>query len=413
MAVDIGGTFTDVVVLDDGQVVSFAKVPSTPRSPSDGILQGVLAGLERAGLRPDQVDRFAHGTTVATNAVLERKGAVVGLFATDGFEDTLEIGRMKRRELYNLFIDAQTPIFLAPRRRREPIRERLDAHGNVLVPLDEDQVRFAARRLVDEEGVTAFAICYLHAYRNGVHERRTAEIIRERYPDLPISLSSVVNPQFREYERTCTTAFDAYLRPLMTTYIRNLVDRLAKAGVRAPVELMLSRGGLAEAKRAGNQPVTLFLSGPAAGVLGASGEATLQGFPEAITLDMGGTSADVALINGGKPTLRSEGDIDGYPVRTPMLDLTTVGAGGGSIAWIDAGGSLHVGPRSAGGDPVPVCYGLGGDQPTVTDASLMLGYLNPDGFGRGGSKLDRVAAQDSFVALANRPRNQPASRLSS
>jgi N-methylhydantoinase A/oxoprolinase/acetone carboxylase beta subunit len=400
VAVDIGGTFTDVVVLDDGRFVEFAKVPSTPKSPADGIVQGVLAALDRAGIRPEQVDRFAHGTTVATNAVLERNGAVVGLLATDGFEDTLEIGRMKRRDLYDLFIDVQTPVFLAPRRRREPIRERLDAAGNVLLSLDEEQVRRATRRLVEEEGVTAFAVCFLHAYRNGVHERRTAEIIREHYPDHPISLSSIANPQFREYERTCTTAFDAYLRPVMTTYIQTLVKRLAEAGVHAPVELMLSRGGLAEAKRAANRPVTLFLSGPAAGVLGASHEARLQGYPDAITLDMGGTSADVALVNGGVSTLRSEGNIDGYPVRTPMLDMTTVGAGGGSIAWIDAGGSLHVGPRSAGGDPGPVCYRRGGDQPTVTDASLVLGYLNPDGFGRNGLKLDRDAAYEAFRPLA-------------
>ena len=402
VAVDIGGTFTDVVVLDGGRLVTFVKVPSTPRSPADGIVRGVLAALERAGLRPEQVERFAHGTTVATNAVLERKGAVVGLLATDGFEDTLEIGRMKRRDLYDIFIETQTPVFLAPRRRREPIRERLDATGNILVPLDEDQVARAVRRLVEEEKVTAFAVCYLHAYRDGVHERRTSEIIRALYPDHPISLSSAVNPQFREYERTCTTAFDAYLRPVMTTYIQSLVDRLHAAGVAAPVELMLSRGGLAEAARAANQPVTLFLSGPAAGVLGASHEARLQGYPDAITLDMGGTSADVALVNDGIPTLRSEGDIDGYPVRTPMLDMTTVGAGGGSIAWIDAGGSLHVGPRSAGGDPGPVCYGRGGDQPTVTDASLVLGYLNPDGFGRAGPKLDRDAAFAVFRPLADR-----------
>jgi N-methylhydantoinase A/oxoprolinase/acetone carboxylase beta subunit len=402
VAVDIGGTFTDVVVLDGGRLVTFAKVPSTPRAFADGIVAGVAAALERAKLRPAQVDRFAHGTTVATNAVLERKGAVVGLLATDGFEDALEIGRMKRRELYDLFIDAQTPIFLAPRRRRVPIRERLDAQGEVLFPLDEEQVRRAVQGLVEDEGATALAVCYLHAYRNPAHERRTRAIAQELYPDLPVSLSSEVNPQFREYERTCTTAFDAYLRPVITAYLATLVQRLTAIGVRATVELMLSRGGLAPAERAARQPVTLFLSGPAAGVLGASVEARESSFPDAITLDMGGTSADVALVNGGTPTIRSEGSIDGYPVRTPMLDMTTVGAGGGSIAWTDAAGALHVGPRSAGAEPGPACYGRGGDQPTVTDASLLLGYLNPDGLGRGSLRLDRAAALAAFAPLADR-----------
>jgi N-methylhydantoinase A/oxoprolinase/acetone carboxylase beta subunit len=399
VAVDIGGTFTDVVVLDDGQVVTFAKVPSTPRRLADGIVNGVLVALDQAKLTPVQVERFAHGTTVATNAVLERKGATVGLLATDGFEDALEIGRMKRRELYDLFIDVQTPIFLAPRRRRAPIRERLDAAGNVLIPLDEAEVATTTERLVEVEGANALAICFLHSYRNPVHERRAREIVQERYPDLPVSLSSEVNPQFREFERTCTTAFDAYLRPVMTSYIQTLVDRLAEIGVRAPVELMLSRGGLAHARRAATQPVTLFLSGPAAGVLGASVEARLQGCPDAITLDMGGTSADVALVNDGTPTIRSEGSIDGYPVRTPMLDMTTVGAGGGSIAWLDAASALHVGPRSAGAEPGPACYGRGGDQPTVTDASLILGYLNPRGLGRGSLPLDRAAARLAFEPI--------------
>jgi N-methylhydantoinase A/oxoprolinase/acetone carboxylase beta subunit len=399
VAVDIGGTFTDVVVLDNGKVVTFAKVPSTPRRLADGIVNGVLTALGQAKLTPPQVERFAHGTTVATNAVLERKGATVGLLATDGFEDALEIGRMKRRELYDLFIDVQTPVFLAPRRRRAPIRERLDAAGNVLIPLDEAQVAAATEQLVEIEGASALAICFLHSYRNPVHERRAREIVWERYPDLPVSLSSEVNPQFREFERTCTTAFDAYLRPAMTTYIQTLVDRLAEVGVRAPVELMLSRGGLAHAQRAAAQPVTLFLSGPAAGVLGASVEARLQGFPDAITLDMGGTSADVALVHAGTPSIRAEGNIDGYPVRTPMLDMTTVGAGGGSIAWLDVAGALHVGPRSAGAEPGPACYDRGGDQPTVTDASLILGYLNPLGLGRGTLPLDRAAALRAFDPL--------------
>jgi N-methylhydantoinase A/oxoprolinase/acetone carboxylase beta subunit len=398
--VDIGGTFTDAVLLDGGTLVTFAKVPSTPRDLSEGIVRAVQTVLEQAGRQPAEVDRFVHGTTIATNAVLERRGAVVGLLATEGFEDALEIGRMKRNDLYDLFIDPQTPVFLAPRRRRAPIRERLDSAGNVLEPLDEAGVRAALDHLVRTEGITSLAVCYLHSYRNPAHELRTRQIAREMYPELPVSLSSEVNPQFREYERTCTTCFDAYLRPVVSDYVRKLVERLAALGLRGTTELMLSRGGLAGAARSADQPVTLFLSGPAAGVLGAALDGKLQGFADTITLDMGGTSADVALVNQGAAALRSDGVIDGYPVRTPMLDMTTVGAGGGSIAWLDPAGALHVGPRSAGADPGPACYGRGGTQPTVTDASLLLGYLNPDGLGRGSLRLDRAAAQGAVASVA-------------
>ena len=400
VAVDIGGTFTDVVVLDGGRMVTFLKVPSTPPTLVDGIAAGVRQALQAADIAPAEVARVVHGTTVATNTVLERTGAVVGLLATDGFEDTLEIGRMKRAVLYDLFIDPQTPVFLAPGRRRQPVRERLDAAGTILVPLDEAHVRAAICRLVEEEGATALAVCYLHAYRNPAHELRTRAIIAELYPTIPVSLSCEVNPQFREYERACTTAFDAYVRPVMTAYLAVLVDRLAALGIHAPVELMLSRGGLARAERAAGRPVTLFLSGPAAGVLGAAVEATASSIPDVITLDMGGTSADVALVAGGRPTVRAEGDIDGYPVRTPMLDMTTVGAGGGSIAWLDAAGGLHVGPRSAGAAPGPACYGRGGTEPTVTDASLLLGYLDPAGLG-GALELDVEAARAAFAPLAD------------
>jgi N-methylhydantoinase A/oxoprolinase/acetone carboxylase beta subunit len=402
VGIDIGGTFTDVVVLDAGRLRGFAKVPSTPRDLAAGVVGGVLAALDPAGVAPGEVGRVAHGTTVAMNTVLERTGAIVGLLATEGFEDTLEIGRMKRAEMYDLFIDPQTPVFLAPARRREPVPERIAADGSVLVPLDEAALRRSVRRLVEEEGVTALAVSYLHAYRNPEHERRTRAIIAEMYPGLVVSLSSDVNPQFREYERTCTTAFDAYVRPVMTSYIETLVRRLGEIGIRAPVDLMLSRGGLAHTARAASRPVALFLSGPAGGVLGASVEAALNGIRDVITLDMGGTSADVALVNDATPALRPEGTIDGYPVRTPMLDMTTVGAGGGSIAWVDGVGDLHVGPRSAGADPGPACYARAGGSPTVTDASLLLGYLNPAGFGRRGLRLDREAAERAMRPLARR-----------
>jgi N-methylhydantoinase A len=398
IGVDIGGTFTDIVALDGDGRLTLTKVPSTPKNLLDGIGAAVQRVLALAGARPADVERFIHGTTVATNAVLEQKGALTALLTTEGFEDVLELGRQKRSRMYDLDMDPETPTFLAPRRRRVGIRERLDARGRVLTPLDEAGVRAAVAGLAGQ-GVQAIAVCYLFSFVNPAHERRTREIIGEIAPEVSVSLSSDVDPTFREYERTCVTAFDAYLGPVVKRYLAGLADTLRDLGVTAPPLIMRSRGGIVSAGLAAEQPVTLFLSGPAGGVIGAKFAAGRAGVSDFVSLDMGGTSNDVAVVRGGEPLLASEGLIGTYPVRTPMVDVSTIGAGGGSIAWIDAAGGLRVGPLSAGAEPGPACYGRGGEAATVTDASLVLGYLNPERFAGGLMRLDVDAAAKTLAAL--------------
>ena len=401
IGVDIGGTFTDIVALDASGRLSLTKVPSTPKDLLDGIAAAVSKVLALAGGKAADVERFIHGTTVATNAILEQKGAVTALLTTEGFEDVLELGRMKRSRMYDLEMDPEVPTFLAPRRRRVGIRERLDATGRVLVPLSEDDVRAAIPRL-RAQGVAAIAVCYLFSFVNAAHERRTREIIAELAPEISVSLSSEVDPTFREYERLCVTAFDAYLGPVVKRYLAGLADTLRTLGVPGVPLIMRSRGGIVSASLAAQQPVTLFLSGPAGGVIGAGSAAERSGVRSFVSLDMGGTSNDVALVHEGKPLLASEGAIGPYPVRTPMVDVNTIGAGGGSIAWIDAAGGLRVGPRSAGAEPGPACYGRGGDEATVTDASIVLGYLNPDRFAGGSLKLDVGAAERAVARIGER-----------
>src|SRR5207244_2231112 len=283
--------------------------------------------------------------------------------------------------------DPETPTFLAPRRRRVGVRERLDAKGHVLVPLNEADVREAVQGL-RAQGVSAIAVCYLFSFVNPAHERRTREIVAALAPEISVSLSSEVDPTFREYERTCVTAFDAYLGPVVKRYLAGLADRLGQLGVSVPPLIMRSRGGIVSAALAAGEPVTLFLSGPAGGVIGATAAAERSLVRDFVSLDMGGTSNDVAMVRGGQPLIASEGAIGPYPVRTPMVDVSSIGAGGGSIAWIDGAGGLRVGPRSAGAEPGPACYGRGGDQATVTDASLILGYVNPERFAGGLMALD-------------------------
>src|SRR5947207_4791606 len=401
IGVDIGGTFTDIVALDRGGRLALTKVPSTPKDLLDGIAAAVTNVLALAGGTPRDVERFIHGTTIATNAILEQKGAVTAVLTTEGFEDVLELGRMKRSRMYDLQMDPEVPTFLAPRRRRLGIRERLDARGRVLVPLDESGVRAAVTRL-HAQGVQAIAVCYLFSFVNPAHERRTRAIIAEVAPEISVSLSSDVDPTFREYERLCVTAFDAYLGPVVKRYLTGLADTLRGLGVPAVPLIMRSRGGIVSAALAAQQPVTLFLSGPAAGVIGAGFAAERSGVRDFVSLDMGGTSNDVAVVRDGKPLLASEGSIGPYPVRTPMVDVNTIGAGGGSIAWIDAAGGLRVGPRSAGAEPGPVCYGRGGEDATVTDASVVLGYLNPARFAGGALPLDVGAAERAVAAIARR-----------
>jgi N-methylhydantoinase A/oxoprolinase/acetone carboxylase beta subunit len=401
IGVDIGGTFTDIVALDEKGRLSLTKVPSTPKDLLEGIAAAVTRVLALAGARTADVERFIHGTTVATNAILEQKGAVTAVLTTEGFEDVLELGRMKRSRMYDLAMDPEVPTFLAPRRRRLGIPERLDARGRVLTPLDEAAVAQAVETL-RAQGVQAVAVCYLFSFVNPAHERRTREIITTLAPELSVSLSSDVDPTFREYERLCVTAFDAYLGPVVKRYLAGLAATLGELGVRGVPLIMRSRGGIVSAALAAQQPVTLFLSGPAGGVMGAAFAAERSAVRDFVSLDMGGTSNDVAVVRHGTPLLAAEGTIGTYPVRTPMVDVNTIGAGGGSIAWIDAAGGLRVGPRSAGAEPGPACYGRGGDEATVTDASVVLGYLNPARFAGGAMTLDVAAAERALGEIGRR-----------
>jgi len=402
IGVDIGGTFTDVVVASSEAPTRIMKLPSTRRDPSVAVLQALQRIEAEWGLAPQQIIRFVHGTTVATNAVLERKGARVGLIATEGFRDVLEIGRQMRHQMYDLALDPETPTFLAPGRFRREVPERIGPTGEVLRALDEPAVATAADALV-AAGARAIAVVFLFSFLNDAHERRAREIIAERHPQVFVSLSCEVDPAFREYERTVVTAFDAYVKPVVDRYLANLDAGLAAAHVPAPLQIMQSRGGISGSATARLRPVRLFLSGPAAGVIGARmvGEAT--SCRNLITVDIGGTSCDIALIEDGTPALRSEGLIDGFPVRTSMVDVNSIGAGGGSIAWLDAAKGLRVGPNSAGSEPGPACYGLGGREPTVTDASVVLGYLDPERFAGGRLVLDPELGREAIERVIARP----------
>ncbi len=391
VGVDVGGTFTDFAcVLAGGAHLAF-KVPSTPADPSRAVIEGLRVLINDHGVPAEGISVFSHGTTVATNAVLERKGAVVGLVTTEGFRDVLEIGRQMRRQMYSVRLMPETPVFLAPGRRRVGVRERIGPDGAVITPLDEESV-IQAIEAVRAQGATSLAVALLFSFANPSHERRIREIAAARWPDLPISLSSEIDPVFREYERTVVTAFDAYIKPTVDAYLASLSTALQGERVSAPLRVMQSRGGLAGAAIARRRPVRLFLSGPAGGVIGALSEGKANGAPDLISVDIGGTSCDIALISGAKPLVRQEGVIDGFTVRVPMVDVNAIGSGGGSIAWIDSAGGLKVGPQSAGSDPGPACYGRGGTEATVTDASLVLGLINPNYFAGGTLALDPARA---------------------
>ena len=397
VGIDIGGTFTDIVCTGPDGTRIF-KVPSTHAEPGLAVASALKELEEGHGIKAAEIVRFAHGTTIATNAVLEREGAKVGIITTAGFRDVLELGRQIRHQLYDLQLQPQTPGWLAPGARRFEINERVVADGSVLVPLDETSVQNAVTEAIGK-GVEALAVCLLFSFRNPAHERRLREIVRDLAPELPVSLSSDVDPAFREYERTVVTAFDAYIKPTVDRYLATMSDDLARTGVSAPLQVMQSRGGLAGAETARLRPVRLFLSGPAAGVLGGAAVGEETGISDLITIDAGGTSSDIALVSGGRALVRPETDIAGYAVRVPMLDVTTLGAGGGSIAWIDSGGGLRVGPQSAGAEPGPACYGRGGEEATVTDASVVLGYIDPGYFAGGRLTLDKERA---FEAIRQR-----------
>jgi N-methylhydantoinase A len=395
IGVDIGGTFTDVVWRCAGQQLQALKLPTTRVDPARAALRAI-AQLGERGVAPGSIARFLHGTTVATNAVLERKGARIGLLTSRGFRDVLEIGAQLRRALYRSTMRPETPVFLAPGALRKEVPEQLSATGEVVVPLDEDAVRGAVAALLREE-VQAVAVCYLFSFLNPAHERRTRDIIAELAPRLMVSLSCEVDPAFREYERTVVTAFDAYMKPVVDRYLRQLERGLHSAKVSAPLQVMQSRGGLAGATVARQRPVRLFLSGPAAGVIGAKMVGRACGATDLISIDVGGTSSDIALVECGEPLIRPEGRIAGYPVRVPMVDVNAIGAGGGSIAWLDGAGGLRVGPQSAGSDPGPACYGRGGEEATVTDASVVLGWLDPAYFAGGTLTLDAGLAHAAIA----------------
>ncbi|MEJ8571613.1 hydantoinase/oxoprolinase family protein [Microbaculum marinum] len=402
IGIDIGGTFTDVVSLDtEGNVAAFAKVASTPHDPGAAVVAGVDKILGMVGKDRSDLERVAHSSTVSLNAILERKGAKLGILCTEGFEDILVIGRQKRTDMYDLFLDPETPQFLCPRERMYGIPERLDSSGDVVVDLNEEAVVDAARRLVDC-GVTSIAICFLFSYLAPDHERRARDLIGRQYPDVKISISSEVDPHMREYERLVMTAFDAYLKPVAETYLRNLADNLTSESSAVTLQIMQSRGGIVGWRQAAERPITTALSGPAAGVIGAGYCGRGAGATNLISVDIGGTSCDIALITGGKPLVTGEGKLDRYPLRQQMVDVSCIGAGGGSIAWVDQGGALKVGPQSAGASPGPACYGRGGTEPTITDASLVLGYLDAEEFGWGEVKAEPERAREALGRLGDK-----------
>jgi len=410
VAVDIGGTFTDVVAVRGGEVAA-TKVLSTPDDLSLGVMSGIEAAVTRLGAGIADVGFVVHATTAATNALLERRGARVGLIVTDGFRDILEIGRQRRFDPYDLERPKLAP--LVPRERVVQIPERLDAAGNTVLDLDEDAVRAAYATLL-EQGVDAIAVAFLHAYRDPRHEQRALALAPAALAEagIPVFASHRIAPEAREYERTSTTVIAAYLSPVVRHYLDALSRRLARAGGPQRYWVMKSSGGLFASQAAREHPQELVESGPAAGVIGAATAARELGILELLSFDMGGTTAKAALVDGGAPRMNYEYEVGGaahaggflhkgtgYPLRVPVIDLAEVGTGGGSIAWIDEGGALRVGPRSAGASPGPVCYGRGATEPTVTDADLVLGYLDETGSAQFLGRVDRAAAH---AAIATR-----------
>jgi N-methylhydantoinase A len=407
IGVDSGGTFIDICLFDEksGHIAVW-KVSSTPADPSRAVAEGVGEALARVAARAGDVSYFGHGTTVATNALIEHKGAPTGLITSDGFRDLLEIGRQKRPELYDL--QADKPPALVARALRCEVPERLRHDGHVETALDEAAVCDAVR-LLQNAGVEAIAICFLYSFLDPAHEAAARRIVTEEFPAAFVCASHEVAPEFREYERLSTTVVNAALGPIMASYIRGVADRLNALGIAATPYLTQSNGGVIAFDTAARLPVRTILSGPSTGVIGAQATARLSGAHDIITFDMGGTSTDVALIQAGEARLAREAVVHGYPIKAPMLDIHTVGAGGGSIAFVDSGGLLKVGPRSAGADPGPACYDRGNDEPTVTDANIVLQTLNPTHLLGGRMTvrqdlarmaIDRLAARLGMDALA-------------
>jgi N-methylhydantoinase A len=399
LAVDIGGTFTDLVAVDTGtgQIVR-AKADTTPGQ----LERGVLSTLQQSGIRAAGIASFIHGTTVVINTLTERRGVPTALVTTRGFRDVLEIGRANRPDLYNLAY--RKPVPFVPRRLRFEITERMSYRGEPVQPLQEAEVIELAARLA-HEGVAAVAVCLLHAWANPVHEQRTADLLRPRLPGVAVVPSHQLSGQWREYERTSTTVLSAYVQPVVATYLGALMGSLRRAGVQAPLFAMRSNGGVCSFERAAQAPITLLESGPVAGVTAAAGLGRRLGARHVLTLDIGGTTAKTAAVRDGQVRIGAQHNLGatpalaGYPVQAPTVEIVEIGAGGGSIVWADPAGGLHVGPRSAGADPGPACYHRGGTEPTLTDANLVAGRLDPGYFLGGAMALDAEAAEKALARL--------------
>jgi N-methylhydantoinase A len=401
IGIDVGGTFTDLVAVDATGRLHHAKSPSTPQDQSIGVLEGLsrlaeAMGLDRGTLLA-RTERIVHGTTVATNALLERKGAKVGLLTTEGHRDVLEMREGLKDDRYDLRQPPPEP--LVPRRLRLGVRERIRADGRVEVPLDAASLERAIGRL-REERVESVAVCYLHAWRDPTHERATRAVLERLLPGVPVSLSSEVLPQIKEFERLSTTVVNAYVQPALARYLGRLAERLRAAGYGGPVLVMTSHGGVATIEEIVRLAAGAVLSGPAGGIAAAQQVARVLDLPDLVPFDMGGTSTDIALVRGGRASIAADRRLAGQRIALSSLDIVSIGAGGGSIARVDEGGILQVGPESAGADPGPACYGRGGVQATVTDADLLLGYLDAERFAGGRMRLDRAAAERAVGRIA-------------
>ena len=395
VGIEVGGTFTDLV-MSDGKNIKTAKVPSTPASPDEGAMLAIKA----AGLKLDEISELIHGSTVATNAVLERKGGRVCFFVTQGTKDLLLIQRHDRRAIYDLQYQKPSPV--VPRHHTYEINERIAADGKIVTDLDSEVTSNLVKDILEQENFDSVAICFLHSYLNPIHERALSDIISALYPEMPITCSCDVAREFREYERASTTTLAAYVQPVVAGYINRFSEELARRGFQGKFSIMQSNGGRMPAAAITKNAITALFSGPAAGVVGAIRGKGSTPYTDIITLDMGGTSTDVALVSNGQAELTPMTMIDGLPVKTPVVDIVTVGAGGGSIAWVDDGGLLRVGPQSAGATPGPACYGRGGKLPTVTDAHLVRGTLQADSFLGGKMSVDLAAASHVIGEIAKK-----------
>jgi N-methylhydantoinase A len=399
LGIDVGGTFTDLLLFDENSgAMRLLKTPSTPADQSVGILNGIQQLVEGTGISASSVAALLHGTTVSTNIVLEAKGAKVGLIVTENFEQVLHLARSQTPGPLAGWIIMQKPDPLADLELTRGVRERINAHGDVVVSLDEGSARRAVRELIDL-GAESITVSLMHSYANPQHEQRIKALVEEIDPGMPVSLSSEILPEFREYERALVTVMNAYVRPSMRRYLSGFEEKLHQVQFQPSVNIVRSDGGLMSVERASQSPVHTMLSGPAGGVSGAAFMAALAGYPEALGFDMGGTSTDVSLIQDGKPTISRQTTVGYYPIKVPSVDVHSVGAGGGSIAHVPMTGALRVGPESAGAVPGPACYGKGGDRPTVTDANVVLGRLPPRLLG-GKMVLDTKAAEEAVAKIA-------------